>query len=104
MVPLGKNSAASLPSNAATRSSSRRIVGSPSRSSSPTSAAAVAARVAGGGLVTVSLRRSIVMRGNMAEATFPAPLRLRGDDGNFHYGLLAAENRFVHDDGFLLRA
>src|SRR5512133_1186294 len=63
MTPLGKNSDASFPSNAATRSSSRRMVGSPSRSSSPTSAAAIAARIAGVGFVTVSLRRSMVMWG-----------------------------------------
>src|SRR5215831_16332108 len=75
MTPLGKKSAASFPRSAATRSSRRCIVGSPSRSSSPTSAAAIAARMPGVGLVTVSLLRSIVvrvMRGNMAGATFPA--------------------------------
>src|SRR5205823_5728980 len=63
MTPLGKKSASSFPSSAATRSSSRRVVGSPSRSSSPTSAAAIAARIAGVGLVTVSLRKSIGIAG-----------------------------------------
>src|SRR6476620_1164039 len=101
MVPLGKNSAASLPSNAATRSSSRRIVGSPSRSSSPTSAAAIAARIAGVGLVTVSLLRSIVMRGiwplPFPPRQSPAPRvdALRFDDRHFDYGLLGADDRLV---------
>src|ERR1700741_4851369 len=63
MHPLGKKRAASLPSSAAIRSSSRCVVGSPSRSSSPTSAAAIAARIPGVGLVTVSLLRSIGMYG-----------------------------------------
>jgi hypothetical protein len=42
MVPLGHNSAVSLPSMAATRSSSRRTVGSSPKTSSPTSALAIA--------------------------------------------------------------
>src|SRR5262249_2625153 len=59
MVPDGTNKAASLPRRAATRSWSRWTVGSSSKTSSPTSAACMAARMAGVGLVTVSLRRSI---------------------------------------------
>ena len=59
----GKNSAASFPSSSATRASSRRVVGSPSSTSSPTSASAIACRIAAVGRVTVSLRRSIGMRG-----------------------------------------
>src|ERR1035437_11187556 len=57
--PDGKNSAASLPSILATRSSRRRTVGSPSSTSSPTSALAIAWRIAAVGLVTVSERMSI---------------------------------------------
>jgi len=58
IVPVGKKSAASVPSRSATAASSRRVVGSPSSTSSPTSAAAMACRMAGVGRVTVSLRRS----------------------------------------------
>src|SRR5689334_16165021 len=60
MVPDGTNKAASLPRTAATRSSSRRAVGSSLKTSSPTSAAAMAARMAGVGRVTVSLRKSMM--------------------------------------------
>src|SRR5690349_9574079 len=60
MVPDGTYSAASLPSTAATRSSRRRTVGSSLKTSSPTSAASMAARMAAVGLVTVSLRRSMM--------------------------------------------
>lgn len=59
MLPLGTHSAASADSTAAIRSSSSRMVGSPSSTSSPTSAAAIAARICLLGLVTVSERRSI---------------------------------------------
>ena len=55
MVPLGNQSAASLPSSAATRSCSRFTVGSWPSCSSPTSAAAIAARIAAVGRVPVSL-------------------------------------------------
>jgi hypothetical protein len=54
IVPLGRKTAASWPSNAATRSSSARVVGSAPRCSSPTSAAAMAARIAAVGRVWVS--------------------------------------------------
>src|SRR4051812_34727420 len=112
MHPLGKNSASSLPSSAATRSSSRRVVGSPSRSSSPTSAAAMAARMAGVGFVTVSLRRSIgwlSMRGIWPRPYSPQRrsmlrLELRLDDGLLHHRLLGADDRFVDDQRLLLHA
>ena len=54
IVPLGRKTAASWPSSAATRSSSARVVGSAARCSSPTSAAAMAARIAAVGRVCVS--------------------------------------------------
>src|SRR5688572_24343621 len=60
MVPDGTQSAASLPSNAATRSCSALTVGSSPNWSSPTGAAAIAARMASVGFVTVSDRRSII--------------------------------------------
>ncbi len=59
MLPEGTNSAASLPSSAAARSSSKLMVGSSPNTSSPTSAAAIAWRMPADGLVTVSLRRSM---------------------------------------------
>src|SRR5690349_15625422 len=65
MVPDGTNTAASLPSNSATRSSRRLTVGSSRKTSSPTSAACMAARMAAVGFVTVSLRRSINDSGMM---------------------------------------
>src|SRR5262245_37037449 len=68
IVPEGTNSAASLPSVAATRSSSRLTVGSSLKTSSPTSAAFIAARMPGVGLVTVSLRRSIIGSGMLLVA------------------------------------
>src|SRR5438128_6135925 len=55
--------AASLPSESATRSSNLFTVGSSPKTSSPTSAAAMAARMPAVGLVTVSLRRSITLSG-----------------------------------------
>ena len=54
IVPLGRKTAASWPSSAATRSSSAVVVGSWRSCSSPTSAAAMAARIAGVGWVWVS--------------------------------------------------
>jgi hypothetical protein len=59
MVPLGNQSAASLPSSAATRSCNAFTVGSSPYWSSPTAAAAIADRISGEGRVTVSERRSI---------------------------------------------
>ena len=61
MIPLGKSTAASFPSRAATRSSSAFTVGSSPSASSPTSAVAIAARISGVGRVTVSLRRSTAL-------------------------------------------
>ncbi len=57
--PVGVNNAAWCPNSPATRSSSRRTVGSSPKTSSPTSACAIAARIASVGAVTVSERRSI---------------------------------------------
>jgi hypothetical protein len=54
IVPEGRNTAAGLPSNSATRSHSALTVGSSPRCSSPTSAAAIAARIASTGRVWVS--------------------------------------------------
>src|SRR5689334_11271953 len=59
MVPVGTQTAASLPSIPATRASSALTVGSSPYTSSPTSAAAMALRIPWVGLVTVSLRRSM---------------------------------------------
>ncbi len=59
IVPLGTNSAASLPSSAAMRSCSRLTEGSSPYWSSPTGASAIARRMPGEGRVTVSERRSI---------------------------------------------
>src|SRR5262245_56278397 len=59
IVPEGTYSAASLPKYAATLSCNSWTVGSSLKTSSPTSAAAINARIAGVGLVTVSLRKSI---------------------------------------------
>src|SRR4249920_3878111 len=67
IVPLGTNSADSLPVSVATRRSSAITVGSSPNTSSPTSASAMAFRMAAVGLVTVSLRRSTggsVMKGS----------------------------------------
>src|ERR1035437_6018603 len=58
MVPLGTNTAASLPRRAAISSSSRRTVGSSPHTSSPTSASAMTRRISASGVVKVSLRRS----------------------------------------------
>ena len=71
IVPLGTNSAASLPRSSAARSSSARAVGSSPHTSSPTSAAAIASRIAGVGRVTVSDRRSTIR--HAAETTANAP-------------------------------
>ena len=54
MVPDGRNKAASLPSNSATRLSSREVVGSVPNCSSPTSASRTVARIPAVGLVWVS--------------------------------------------------
>ena len=59
IVPLGTNSAASLPSRAAMRSCKALTVGSSPYWSSPTGASAMARRMPGEGRVTVSERRSI---------------------------------------------
>src|SRR5205085_2766592 len=59
IVPVGTNSAASLPVISAARSWRRFTVGSSPYQSSPTSAEAIARRIASEGLVTVSERRSI---------------------------------------------
>ena len=59
IVPVGSQSAASLPSRSAIRSWRRLTVGSSPNWSSPTSAAAIAARIPADGRVTVSERRSI---------------------------------------------
>ena len=59
MVPEGRNTAASLPSSAATRSCNALVVGSSAFCSSPTSASAMALRIAGEGRVAVSLKRSM---------------------------------------------
>src|SRR5712691_9074877 len=61
MVPEGTNSAASFPSNCAAISWRRLTQGSSPKTSSPTSASAMARRIPGEGLVTVSLRRSIML-------------------------------------------
>src|SRR6266511_4529012 len=63
IVPDGTNRAASLPSSAATRCSSRLSVGSSPKTSSPTSAEAIAARIPAVGRVTVSLRKSMKLSG-----------------------------------------
>ncbi len=54
MVPEGRNTAASLPSSAATRSHSASVVGSSSFCSSPTTARRTDSRMANVGLVFVS--------------------------------------------------
>src|SRR5574341_1490010 len=61
MVPEGTNSAASFPSTCAAISCRRLTVGSSPNTSSPTSASAMARRIPAEGLVTVSLRRSIML-------------------------------------------
>src|SRR5262249_12004269 len=60
MVPEGTNRPAGWPSIAAASSSRRRTVGSSPKTSSPTSARAIASRIAGVGLVNVSLRKSAI--------------------------------------------
>jgi hypothetical protein len=60
IVPVGTNSPASSPNNSAVRRSSSLTVGSSPNTSSPTAAAVIAASIPGVGLVTVSLRRSIM--------------------------------------------
>src|SRR5687768_1952224 len=59
--PVGTKSAASFSKSSAARSCRRLTVGSSPYTSSPTSASAIARRMAGVGLVTVSLRRSIIV-------------------------------------------
>src|SRR5207244_969560 len=61
MVPEGTNSAASFPSTCAAISCRRLTQGSSPKTSSPTSASAIARRMPAEGLVTVSLRRSIML-------------------------------------------
>src|SRR5674476_920709 len=57
-VPVGTNSAASNPNNAANLSCKALTLGSSANTSSPNFASNMAARIAGVGCVTVSLRRS----------------------------------------------
>src|SRR5438552_7062320 len=61
-VPDGKKSPASVPKLSARTSWRRLTVGSSPKTSSPTSAFAIAWRMPGDGWVTVSERRSMVMR------------------------------------------
>ena len=58
MVPLGTNTAASLPKRAAIIASKRATVGSSPRTSSPSGAERIASHIAAQGWVTVSERRS----------------------------------------------
>src|SRR6187551_3823436 len=67
MVPVGNQSAASLPSSAAPCSCSALTDGSSPNWSSPTGAAAITARISGVGRVTVSERRSIKDGGRRKE-------------------------------------
>src|SRR6185295_4970232 len=62
IVPEGTKSAASRSRVAAASASRRATVGSSPQTSSPTSASAIARRIAASGRVTVSERRSIVVR------------------------------------------
>ena len=68
MLPVGTNSAASLPKISAASCSNRLTVGSSLYTSSPTSASAMARRISGVGRVTVSLRRSTTPAGGVAVA------------------------------------
>src|SRR5438034_331651 len=85
IVPEGTNSAASLPSRAATRSSRRLTVGSSWKTSSPTSAACMAARMAGVGRVTVSLRRSMYSGMFLPSVVEPLHTRLVADGHGLCY-------------------
>src|SRR4029434_6060985 len=76
MVPEGTYSAASFPSNCAVPSWRRLTQGSSPKTSSPTSASAIARRMPGVGLVTVSLRRSIMLVRSLA-----IPLAVEHFDG-----------------------
>src|SRR5215475_15038508 len=76
MVPEGTYSAASFPSNWAVTSCKRLTQGSSPKTSSPTSASAMARRMPGEGLVTVSLRRSIMLMCSLA-----IPLTVEHFDG-----------------------
>src|SRR5262249_41522184 len=60
-VPEARNGPASSPSTCAASACRRLTVGSSPKTSSPTSASAMARRMAAEGLVTVSLRRSIML-------------------------------------------
>ena len=70
IVPEGTNTAASLPTAAAARSSSAITVGSSPQTSSPTSAVAITRRIASVGRVKVSERNSY-MGGDSIEVTRP---------------------------------
>src|ERR1700736_6454532 len=70
IVPLGTNTAASLPSRSAISASRRFTVGSSPHTSSPTSARAMAARMRESGTVKVSLRRSMMVVGTGAGLRF----------------------------------
>src|SRR3954471_14257567 len=117
IVPDGTNRAASLPSRAATVSSSLLTVGSSPKTSSPTGASLMAARMAGVGRVTVSLRRSIkagAMRGSglllpilqevavadLAEEDLAGRCRLGRADGDvlllLPLALLREQPQFLH--------
>ena len=75
IVPLGTNSAASLPSSPAIRCCSRLTVGSSPYWSSPTGASAMARRISGDGRVTVSERRSTASAGPLIRVSGAAENR-----------------------------
>ena len=78
MVPVGSQSAASLPSSSATRACSRVTVGSSPFCSSPTSAAAMAARMPAVGRVSVSLKSETTPTASRRPGPAPRPARRRG--------------------------
>ena len=78
IVPLGRNSDASMPNRLATSSWSRLTDGSSPYWSSPTSASAIARRMPSTGRVTVSERRSI--RSGMASMIGSRLRRSEGSD------------------------
>src|SRR5215475_13961021 len=84
MVPEGTYRAASFPSNRAVTSWRRLTQGTSPKTSSPTSASAMARRMPGDGLVTVSLRRSIMVVCSLAK-----PLAVEHfDGGTSHINLI----------------
>src|SRR5688572_6511885 len=97
MVPEGTNSARSLPSSSATRSSSARTLGSSPYTSSPTSAAAITRRISAVGRVTVSERKSIT--GIARSLTlFVIERRLEQLPRQELYGLRQVDRRLVGRD------